>query len=807
MLKYIEGGLSFYYKGTPDFKSSPKVYFCVCKGEREKYINLIADDIFRINSNAILYYFNEKETEIRDEEDREAFLHDLLSMQLFVIPVTSKFLEGTDDAFLKEFKFARDHNIPILPLMQEPGLEGRFNSMCGEIQFLDKYSNEKDLSAVPYEKKLETFLSATLFDAELIGRIKSAFAVSIFLSYRKKDRVHANELMKLIHKIPGCRDLAIWFDEFLVPGEKWYEAIENAMSAAELVTLLVTPNLLEPDNFIIKKEYPEAVNRGKEVLPVKIGNMVIDGEALVRLFKGISEPVDADDIGKIEDSLKRIALMENNDDPVHLYLIGLAYLYGINVEIDVERGIKLIKEAAAEDVVEAHKKLEEIYEHGKGVAVDYKEAYTWQESYINLVKDEISTKELIREYRKLEELYNFCAEYHKSYEASMKAIAIIEKAPTEELEENRNLLLGRAYVSAGNEALYSLNSQRAQECFEKASEYAKIVYEETGDTAALVGQCIISLNRGQIYLDSHEFELAEKQYRATFDMAQEASEKVGEDGKIELLKTLAIAMKGQGDVFCRVGKADKAEDLYLTSISVWKNIFDSSGILEDAFKLSDTYNSLGILYRLMKKYKKSISTLMEAIAVLDMINETYDSAEVKTRKAQVYNGIANAYAEWKKNKEAVEYYEKSIALKEEIVEASDSVGALNLLASSYNNLGVIYYRMKKYDKADEFFEKTVGVKESVFKLTGDHNILVDMATQYDTIVVNILEPDRNKPLLKKWYPKMAHFYELLYELEKDEDIKGVIRAIYRDYLSLLIADGEKEKAAEVAAKLRKYQGL
>ena len=60
-------------------------------------------------------------------------------------------------------------------------------------------------------------------------RVRAAFDAYIFLSYRKKDRKYANELMRLIHSNPECRDIAIWFDEFLTPGESFKENIEKIL--------------------------------------------------------------------------------------------------------------------------------------------------------------------------------------------------------------------------------------------------------------------------------------------------------------------------------------------------------------------------------------------------------------------------------------------------------------------------------------------------------------------------------------------------------------------------------------------------
>ena len=54
--------------------------------------------------------------------------------------------------------------------------------------------------------------------------------------------------MKLIHQNPECRDIAIWYDEFLIPGESFKDNIDKMLQSSKLFTLLVTPSLLKaPD--------------------------------------------------------------------------------------------------------------------------------------------------------------------------------------------------------------------------------------------------------------------------------------------------------------------------------------------------------------------------------------------------------------------------------------------------------------------------------------------------------------------------------------------------------------------------------
>ena len=50
--------------------------------------------------------------------------------------------------------------------------------------------------------------------------------------------------MRLIHKNEFCRDIAIWYDEFLTPGENFNDAIKEALQKSGLFVLTVTPNLV-----------------------------------------------------------------------------------------------------------------------------------------------------------------------------------------------------------------------------------------------------------------------------------------------------------------------------------------------------------------------------------------------------------------------------------------------------------------------------------------------------------------------------------------------------------------------------------
>ena len=181
--------------------------------------------------------------------------------------------------------------------------------------------------------------------------------------------------MRLIHKNPLCRDIAIWYDEFLAPGEDFNENIAEALEKSALFTLLVTPNLLEDQNYVMRVEYPEAKKAGKEILPVEM--VKTDRAEMAAKYLGIPTSVkgenDEEFRKRFTEGLKSIAIRENDSDPAHNFLIGLAYLNGIDVEKDTERAVGLISGAAEAGLPEAMEKLAGMYEKAEGVERNYRE--------------------------------------------------------------------------------------------------------------------------------------------------------------------------------------------------------------------------------------------------------------------------------------------------------------------------------------------------------------------------------------------------------------------------------------------------
>lgn len=266
MVRFKDSSLNYMNiktKNNSDPHGKPRVYFTCHPDDFDKYFDMICNDIFKTQDCAIYYTkdMNKPIPEIYKDTD-------LGSMNLFVVPITWNLLSKPNRAMDSDLAFAMEHSYPILPLMMESGIDEFYAQKFNKKQYLNPFSH--DLTEINYDEKLKKYLDSVLLNNKTIERIRKAFDAYIFLSYRKKDRHHANELMKLIHNNPKYRDIAIWYDEYLTPGENFENVIMSAMNNSEIFTLLVTPNLINEENYVRSVEYKAARKIKKKILPIEM---------------------------------------------------------------------------------------------------------------------------------------------------------------------------------------------------------------------------------------------------------------------------------------------------------------------------------------------------------------------------------------------------------------------------------------------------------------------------------------------------------------------------------------------------------
>ena len=178
-------------------------------------------------------------------------------------------------------------------------------------------------------------------------------------------------------------------------------------------------------------------------------------------------------------------LAPRKNGPQHDYYIGLAYLYGIDVEIDRAVAFSLIKRSAERGYAPAMEKLTEMYRNGDGVGVDYSEALAWQRLLVEKYRTRLKEKgckflDYIHYFGVLSTLFDYLFEYGATSEinqvcndALVIANNLYAKAPgplSRYYVAMIHFTLAEYYVQCGRFDAALENAHKSRELREKNSE-------------------------------------------------------------------------------------------------------------------------------------------------------------------------------------------------------------------------------------------------------------------------------------------------------------------------------------------------
>lgn len=607
-----ENHIQFKTRGDSTNQGKPRVYFCCHPDDFDMYFEPVRNEILDKQNCAVYFYDNASSI---PEQERET---DLLSMQLFVIPVTTNLLTKPSIAMDKDFPLALKNKIPVLPLIQERGLEGLFARKFGDMQYLDK--TQRDTTAISYEEKLEKHLSDILLGDEMTKKIKNEFDAYIFLSYRKADRKCAQELMRLIHKNKYYRDVAIWYDEFLTIGEDYRENIKETLQNSGLFVLVVTPNLLLPGsfggvNYVMKEEYPTAKKTDVNILPVEMEKT--NRSELEKLYPDIPLCVDPNN----DDMMRRflisaiwdMGVREIDNSAEHSFLIGLAYLGGIDVEVDRERAVTLIEDAANCGLAEAMEKLVSMYRTGEGVERNYEEAIKWQGKLVGYWKKQYKKTKDKNEsvlytnddgtVEDVAELYINASLVYANYLSESGYIILstfhydMLKKSCEEIYNDSGMhkyksLIGDIYYSHARELEIAGRFSESLKWYIKSLEVRQALLTEDSSMKTRLDLCRNYSSVGNIFYMSGNTDKASLYY---IERDKILKELVGETNVVEasIRREVAISSSNMGDVLSKVGVLNKAKEFYEASLDIFEKIAEEIQTIEAKRDLASCYVRLG----------------------------------------------------------------------------------------------------------------------------------------------------------------------------------------------------------------------
>lgn len=771
-------------------QGKPRVYFACHPEDLSSFLEEYALKILRIQDCAIWY-----ETEYDADYDLEELEAGISEMQLIVMPITTKLLTKPNRAMDVEFVFAQKSHIPVLPIMLEEELTDIFTKRFGNIQYINP--NDPDPTRLSFDKVLETFIKAVLIGEDLAKRVRAAFDAYIFLSYRKKDRAKAQSLMRLIHKNPICQDIAIWYDEFLSPGEDFNSLISAMLEKSDLFALAVTPNLINEINYVMTTEYPAARMSRKPVLPVEME--ATDKEELEKKYEEIPACIDSNDEEALLEALQKIlrivAVSENNSDPEHMFLIGLAYLDGIDVEVDYDRAVKLILAAADSGVPEAMEQLVTMYETGKGVSRDYQEGVKWRKKYIEVLRkkyEENPGEETAAGYiNRLEALGDALYELRHPEEAKsafFQMLAISEKYETFDVKYKRFVAI--SYSKLGNMAIAQGKLKEAREYYEKSLDIRAALAEETG-TQETRRDLSISINKlGDMALAQGSYKQAEEYYKKCLDIRLSLVE---EQRTLEALRDLSISYNNLGDVAREQSRLEEAKGYYEEGLAIRTELCKETETAKSRRDLSISYNKLGDIAIKQGRLTKAEEFYGKSLKIrIELADET---GTVKARRdvSISYDKLGDIVKKQGNLEKAQDYYVKCMEIRAVLADETDTEKTFRDLSISYNKLGDIAKEQDSLEEAQDYYEKCLKIRLELAEETGTVKARRDLSISYNKLGDTALQQGRLEAA-EGYYLKCLEIRLELVEETKSVKALRDLSVIYGKLEALAETRGRREEA-------------
>ncbi|MBQ9116506.1 MAG: SEL1-like repeat protein [Clostridia bacterium] len=600
--------------------------------------------------------------------------------------------------------------------------------------------------------------------------------------------------MRLIHANEFCRDIAIWYDEFLTPGESFNDEIASALEKSRLFALAVTPNLINEQNYVMRVEYPMAKKSGTPILPAVL--VKTSGKGLQKGFEGIPDTVDAYDGAALSEALMQrlgeLAIRENDNSPQHNFFIGLAYLSGIDVEVDHERAVRLITSSAEAGLPEAVGKLVNMYRDGEGVERDLEASIQWQKRLVEIKKAEAEAgdAEAVKGY--LTELNDMAyrvyrisridesIEVYRALESEAERLADKTGEGTAlSFELLANKWIGTMQYSEGRTAEAVENLTKAVVFGKRYAELSELGKGHLADCYSALGHAYKSVSR---FVD------AEEQYRLAFAIRREL---VRTASTANNQKSLAISYDDIGFIEVQLGNTAKGIEYYTEAL----RIFEAVAM---ALPSVSNQNSLAIcLDRLADAY--AVSDRVKAREYYASACTAFSEVAEKTGSYSDICSLAAEYATIGNNEDCIGdpegargYYLHAIELYERISDKDITVTASHNRAAAYSRYGDLCRRLGELENAEKYLLLSLKIREGLDGESGVSQVRRGKGTVYARL--GLLYKQKN--LLKeseKYYLEALGIYEAGV---RDGDRKAEIGAgqVKRSLASIYKEEGEIDKA-------------
>lgn len=762
--------LSYKTRAGTSPNGKPRVYFTCAPGDFDRYFDVLSEDVLK-HQNCAVWYRSPSMTDYESEEEMEMLLG---QMQLFIIPVTGKLLEssrlqsdrGVTDA---ELAFAEHIHIPVLPVVVESEAGGGFSGRFGDIQYLDR--NNRDATAIDYDTKLGRYLGRILTGDGTAERIRNEFDACIFMSYRKKDRQYACELMRMIHAVPELRDIAIWYDEYLVPGENFNDNIAEMLRKSDVFGMVVTPNLINEKNYVHEIEYPMARREGKKIIPMEMEKT--DLQALYSWYEGIPTCIAGGPVEKFGRALRRIFSELNIEKgpktPEHDFLIGLAYLNGVDVEVNFVQAVSLITAAAGNGLVEAMENLAVMYHEGKGVARDYSAALAWRKEAADALR---KSDDRLHFFYALCELYDAYTELSMQKEAAVVSAEMAGLAEDLGEEPDPDFIFTKytAWAAVGKAAENAGAYEAAEQWYLKSN---SVLTELAGRTGVFSYQLLMAgYNRlGEIALKRGDEKKADEWFRTSLQLNAIIGQQ-GDDHRREL----ADSCFRKGDIERNRKNYSGACELYRQGFYINLQLYGEKQTEKALRDLSVGYEKLGDGERFTGRLHEAAEHYREGREISEKLfrltGEYLDCKGIlafMTKEGHLYMALG-------KPDEAEEQFRAAYSLAVETAGTYDLPEAEEDICMVLSDYTAFEFQRRNYEHALELCTELAGRRAAAAEL------MKSLAARKELlkVLLNSVNIAYRMGEIVKMRDSLEHAFRLLEDIgeEKDTDIKDKESLLY-----------------------------
>lgn len=787
-----------------------KVFCDFHKKDLEHFVK-IKNDIFDICKCSLFYYENEDKS--ADESDQE---FNIAKSNLYVLIVSSNVLFDSDFD-KRSYQIAIKRNIPILPILVENGLEEVFNEKFGNIQCINTCLEVQDPTAVPYIEKLQNFLTQSFSLSFDVNEIRRSFDTSIFLSYRKKDRIYAQKLLEAIHSSDKLKNIAIWYDEFLVPGEDFNDSIKSELENSAIFMLLVTPSILEDKNYIKIVEYPIAQSLNKSIIPVE--TVPTNITELRSSYPDIPETIKALDVEQLKNII--LEVLEENDIVISErtaerdFFIGFAFLKGLYVEKNTSIAIEMIEQSASAGVLDAIKMLVSIYKYGDGCESDTKKAVDWQKEYIErllLRFKNSSTQEnaelILAAYKELADIF---VRDNNTIDAANAFIEIIDFLKDSPFKDNAfaKKHSAEAYESVAllfiNEGDYS---RARYDYIEKAINLRKEIYLSHSVKNAVVDLVIVYLLLARCQSESDDVIGLKTTIKVEL---KEIATKLLDYGIssvwLESLRTLQKVLFGLNSIGQYLNQLNMQEEAFIfigaavnlaEAINGRYNTVNTNILAYNAFK-NDGQQHIKI--NVENHLRVAEASFVKAHDIALSLLEQSETSEIHLIAAESYINLARIMHKLKKEDVAVENLKAAFCSYKESITTLQTIPAKQKLYQSYYVAAEIYAELTRFEDAQIMLEQGLEINNEIVQASSLSIYKLEMADALK---------QKGEMLKKQWeFEEALNCFVKRHELVKAGAHKNAhIFLIAESYENLIAAHkslGNIREANELMAELIEFK--